>query len=229
MDVEERKGNDEAIKSAEPELRNGSATPDETDDSGNIHENGMPKHEEDVEISKESDECLRKQSNHVENFAGNKPAVAKEGAIHSLADRNTNLSAVRRSWSSFTSNISSSSVAESVHAHRQQFLVRRAKFNQGAAEAATPDPAARPANKKFEIELRALKLGERKKVLDNDSSWQKHKSEKEETRTQPAFEFRRQGSVRDRVQRYTQLASMSQLSSSRKSLQQEEPPREEES
>ncbi|XP_065342698.1 uncharacterized protein LOC135941268 isoform X2 [Cloeon dipterum] len=210
MDVEERKGNDEAIKSAEPELRNGSATPDETDDSGNIHENGMPKHEEDVEIR-------------------NKPAVAKEGAIHSLADRNTNLSAVRRSWSSFTSNISSSSVAESVHAHRQQFLVRRAKFNQGAAEAATPDPAARPANKKFEIELRALKLGERKKVLDNDSSWQKHKSEKEETRTQPAFEFRRQGSVRDRVQRYTQLASMSQLSSSRKSLQQEEPPREEES
>ncbi|CAB3364077.1 Hypothetical predicted protein [Cloeon dipterum] len=146
MDVEERKDNDEAIKSAEPELRNGSATPDETDDSGNIHENGMPKNEEDVEIRK-------------------KPAVAKEGAIHSLADRNTNLSAVRRSWSSFTSNISSSSVAESVHAHRQQFLVRRAKFNQGAAEAATPDPAARPANKKFEIELRALKLGERKKVL----------------------------------------------------------------
>jgi len=47
-----------------------------------------------------------------------------------------------------------------VHAHRQQFLQRRAKFTEGAAQQ-TSD--SKPT-KRFEIELKALKLGEQKAV-----------------------------------------------------------------
>ncbi|XP_059478385.1 uncharacterized protein LOC132198388 [Neocloeon triangulifer] len=132
--------------------------------------------------------------------------IAKEGAILSLADRNTNLSAVRRSWSSFTSNLSSSSVAESVHAHRQQFLERRAKFSQGASSEQTP------TKKKFEIELKALKLGERRKFLEDDASWQRQRSEKEDAKSQPVYTFRRQGSVREKVQKYAELTAAQQTS-----------------
>jgi hypothetical protein len=85
--------------------------------------------------------------------------VRKSGAIHSLANRSSTSNGIRSSWSNFTANISASSVADSVHAHRQQFLQRRAKFSDGAATQTDSKPS-----KRFEIELKALKLGEQKPV-----------------------------------------------------------------